>query len=123
MKKRLVSLLVLFLVASACFSYSIEGKYDILVKTPVGLEKGTVTVLKTAGKDTYEGIFNLFKHDNAFEGATWDGKVFSFSGKMKYTILKIKFTCQGYISETGIITAEADTAMGKMPVSGNRAQE
>jgi len=120
MKKLFVAAILLIGVLSCAFAFSIEGTYSVTVDTPVGLEEGTVVVNKTPGKDAYEGVLTLFGHDNPFKDAVFDGLNFRFESRLKFTIMKIKFKCSGTITEAGVLEAVADTAFGKMAVSGSK---
>lgn len=96
----------------------VVGNYEVVVDTPLGKKDGSV-IVTLDGTDGFKGSITLFDNENDFSGGVFDGKNFSFSGKMKFGIFRIQYTAHGTF-ENGKIDAVANTKVGDMKIVGKK---
>lgn len=95
----------------------IDGVYAISMETPMGMEKGTLTLIDEAG--VLHGTVKTGGSASPFASGQTDGQRFSFSGILRKSIFKIAYRASGeVIGDT--LTAEADTKYGKFIIRGKR---
>lgn len=97
----------------------IAGAYAITMKTPRGVEKGTLTLSEKNG--VLNGTIRALGHTNAFAGGRTDGERFSFAGLLRFGLFKFHYTARGRV-EGDTLTAVADTSYGSFELKGERIQ-
>lgn len=95
----------------------ITGNYSVSLQTPMGLEKGTLTLNEVNGKLT--GTLKAMGSSTPIINGTADGNHFSFSGMVRKLFMSIDYRASGVI-EDNKLTAAADTRYGKFTITGNR---
>lgn len=95
----------------------VEGKYNIVLKTPRGNEKGTLVIIQQGttimGYLTYNGTNYMFSR-----GRTQEYN-FEFEGEFKWMFMKVPYQARGKVIKdklTGIVY----TKFGDFPVEGNK---
>ena len=95
----------------------IDGKYNIIMKTPMGLKKGNVTL--NAEGNSISGSLEILGKINTFENGTTDGKQCTFSGNLQTAMGKIAYVVEGTV-EGDTLTAISKTKKGDMQITGSR---
>jgi hypothetical protein len=96
----------------------IEGKYNIIVKTPLGPKKGSIVL--SVKENSLSGTIELFGKQNTFDNGTINGNQCSFSGNLQSPVGKVAYETNGTIDGDSL-TANAKTKQGDMPITGTRA--
>lgn len=95
----------------------IEGKYSITMKTPLGTQKGVVT-LNVQG-DSLSGSFKAMGTANSFSNGKVSGNKITFSGTLRTIIGSIPYVVEATI-EGDNITGVAKTSKGNFQIDGKR---
>lgn len=95
-----------------------DGKYNILLNTPMGVERGVI-LFKTNGS-ALSGIINAKGVNNEFYGGKVSGNRFEFSGEIRMLMMRIKYNATGTV-EGNRLTGTVRTMYGNFSVSGTRA--
>ena len=95
----------------------IEGKYDIIMKTPMGAKKGAV-ILHVNG-DSLSGYLDVLGNRNKFENGTVNGDSCMFSGELKTAVGKVAYVVEGCV-DGDTLTAVSKTKKGDMQITGTR---
>lgn len=98
----------------------IDGKYQIVMKTPIGPRNGILTMI--TDKESVHGTLEVLSAINAFSGGKVDGNKCSFSGKIQTALSTVAYTVSGEVIGD-LLTAMANTEKGNMPIIGNRILE
>jgi hypothetical protein len=95
----------------------LDGKYEIIMKTPMGTKKGTV-ILRVDG-DTIRGRLDIMGNSIMLENGTVNGNSFTFRGELKIPMGKVAFLVEGSI-DGDRLTAITKTKKGNMSITGKR---
>ena len=95
----------------------VEGKYSITMKTPLGVQKGVVTL--NVNGDSLSGVFKALGTANNFNDGKVSGNNFTFSGRLRTMIGSISYVVEGAIDGDNI-TAVAKTSKGNFQITGKR---
>lgn len=95
----------------------LEGKYQVILKTPMGAKKGEL-LLKNENS-VLTGSMTALGKTNALTPGTTDGECFQFSGELQTAVGKLAYDCSGKV-EGDVITGSAKTKKGSMAMSGKR---
>lgn len=95
----------------------ITGKYEVSLKTPMGLKKGELIINEADGIIT--GKMVVMGKENEIDPGKSDGNNFTFSGKLKTAMGVVPYTCEASVSgET--VSGTVKTKKGDMSLTGNR---
>ena len=97
----------------------IDGKFSLLMKTPMGPQKGNITF--TPAGANLKGVFASILGTNEFTGGGVDGDDFFFSFKADTQMGVQTFEVKGSI-EGDEITGVIKTTMGAFPYEGTREE-
>lgn len=98
---------------------SVEGTYKVTVKTPVGLQEGTL-VLKVAG-GALSGSLDNPKGRSEFTGGTVAGETVHFATKIRTPMGRLKAEVNGRVSDD-TFTGEARLPLGTAQIAGTRVR-
>ena len=95
----------------------ITGKYEVSLKTPMGLKKGELIINEADGIIT--GKMVVMGKENEIDPGKSNGNNFTFSGKLKTAMGVVPYTCEASVSgET--VSGTVKTKKGDMSLTGNR---
>ncbi len=95
----------------------IDGTYNVMLKTTMGVKKGELIF---SGEDSVlTGKLVVMGNDNLFETISLDGNNFNFTGEIKTAMGKVPYECTGSV-EGDNIEGVAKTKKGNMSLSGKR---
>ncbi|MGL5149367.1 MAG: hypothetical protein ACRC7N_02190 [Clostridium sp.] len=92
-----------------------EGKYNITLNTPMGVEHGILDFVINDGN--VQGSITGRNHVNKITSGQVKGNTISFMGEIKIAIMKIRYDASCRI-ENGEIKGFARTKYGEFQVSG-----
>lgn len=95
----------------------ITGKYEVSLKTPMGLKKGELILSDAEGIIT--GKMVVMGKENEIDPGKSDGDNLTFSGKLKTAMGVVPYTCEASVSG-GTISGTVKTKKGDMSLTGNR---
>lgn len=95
-----------------------NGVYNIIINTPMGVEAGRLTLFVREG-DKLSGILSIIGCETDFTGGKIFGNKFEFEGELHKILEKYYFTAKGTINGD-TLKGEADTKFGKLPITGTR---
>ena len=99
----------------------VSGTYLIALQTPMGLERGLLTLQESGG--VLSGSIQTRGRISRFTGGRCsgdgDGAQFSFQGILSLGLVKIPYTARGTVRGDAL-DAVADTRSGSFPLRGQR---
>ena len=95
----------------------VDGKYQVILKTPMGAKRGELTLKSEDGILT--GSMIALGKDNAIMPGTANDDEFQFSGELRTAVGKLAYECSGKV-EGNVITGTAQTKKGNLAMSGKR---
>lgn len=95
----------------------ITGKYEVSLKTPMGLKKGELILFDAEGLIT--GKMVVMGKENEIDPGKSNGENFTFSGKLKTAMGVVPYTCEASISGEAI-SGTVKTKKGDMALTGHR---
>ena len=95
----------------------ITGKYEVSLKTPMGLKKGELILFDAEGLIT--GKMVVMGKENEIDPGKSNGGNFTFSGKLKTAMGVVPYTCEASISGEAI-SGTVKTKKGDMALTGHR---
>lgn len=95
----------------------IDGIYNVMLKTPMGVKKGELIFQEDGSSLT--GKLVVMGNDNHFETCSADGNNFTFTGEIKTAVGKVAYECTGKV-EGDNIEGTAKTKKGNLSLSGKR---
>ena len=95
----------------------ITGKYEVSLKTPMGLKKGELILSDAEGLIT--GKMVVMGKENEIDPGKSNGENFTFSGKLKTAMGVVPYTCEASISGEAI-SGTVKTKKGDMALTGYR---
>ena len=95
----------------------ITGKYEVSLKTPMGLKKGELILFDAEGLIT--GKMVVMGKENEIDPGKSNGENFTFSGKLKTAMGVVPYTCEASISGEAI-SGTVKTKKGDMALTGYR---
>jgi hypothetical protein len=95
----------------------LNGKYDIIMKTPMRTMRGTV-ILQVDG-DSISGRLDFMGNSTRIENGTVNGNSFTFRGELKTPMGRVAYLVEGSV-EGDKLTAIAKTKKYNMPITGKR---
>ena len=95
----------------------ITGKYEVSLKTPMGLKKGELILNEEDSIIT--GNLVVMGKENEINPGKSDGENFTFSGKLKTAMGVVPYTCEASISGEEI-SGTVKTKKGDMALTGHR---
>lgn len=98
----------------------IDGKYDIIMKTPMGAKKGTA-ILHVNG-NSVSGCLDVLGNSNTFENGTVNRDSCTFSGELKTAMGKIAYVVEGNV-DGDTLTGTSKTKKGDFKITGKRIAE
>lgn len=95
----------------------VEGKYNLILKTPRGNEKGTLVIIQQGlnimGYLTYNGANYKFSRGRVQEDN------FEFEGEFRWMFMKVPYKAKGQVIKDKL-TGTVYTKYGDFPVVGNK---
>ncbi|MGN1024520.1 MAG: hypothetical protein ACI4OJ_13525 [Lachnospiraceae bacterium] len=95
----------------------VAGTYDVALKTPMGVKKGTLVLEEADGK--LSGQIRVMNRENDIAEGSVKGDAFSFSGKLKTAVGVTAYTCTGTV-QADTMQGNVNTARGVMQLTGTR---
>lgn len=95
----------------------IDGTYQVMMKTPMGVKKGELT-LKSENNALTGSIYVMDRETPLLSGTT-DGANFSFSGDLETAAGKLAYNCAGRV-DGDVLSGMAKTRKGDFPLTGTR---
>lgn len=95
----------------------VNGTYEIMMKTPIGVKKGQMIL--NADGEKLSGAFVIKGKENSFTDGTVSGDHFSFGGELMSSVGKMVYTCEGDVTGDEV-TAKAVAKKGTLTISGKR---
>jgi hypothetical protein len=95
----------------------IDGTFNISMKTPMGMQEGTITF--NPNGDKFTGTIVVFKKTTEMNGII-SGNSFEIDANIKIILGSTKSHVTGTVDGDNL-TAMADTTYGKMSITGTRA--
>ncbi|MDF1494304.1 hypothetical protein [Caproiciproducens sp. CPB-2] len=95
-----------------------SGTYNVTLHTPMGGQKGTVTLVDDHG--TLSGSIRSMGSTSFFRNGKTRGNSFEFSGTLGLGFFQLKYLAKGTV-EGDIIKAVAMTNSGTFQINGTRA--
>ena len=95
----------------------IDGTYNIMLKTPMGVKKGEL-VFVTDGT-ALRGAIVVKGVDNPFTSGSVNGDEFTFSGELQSSVGKLVYECSGSV-DGDKLTATANAKKGNIKITGSR---
>lgn len=92
-----------------------DGKYNIVLGTPMGNEKGIIQ-FKTNGASLSGSVYAKGTTNQFYSGKV-DGDNFQFSGEMRIMMMKIRYSAQGVVKGKNL-TGIVKTMYGNFSVNG-----
>jgi len=94
---------------------SFDGLYNITVKTPMGKQKGKLTI-RTSG-NSFSGELETASGDSQFTGGVINGNQLQWEAETKTPLGSFQVSYRAKI-EGEELSGEASTPMGKAPMTG-----
>lgn len=95
----------------------IDGTYNVMLKTPMGVKKGELII--SSENSVMTGKLVVMGNDNLLETVNIDGNHFIFTGEIKTAMGKVSYQCTGSVDGDNI-EGIAKTKKGNMSLSGKR---
>lgn len=95
----------------------IDGSYQVMLKTPMGVKKGELILQSAEG--VLSGKMIVMGKENPIGPGTTDGSAFRFSGEIKTAVGKLAYECTGNVSGDAL-SGVAKTKKGDLALSGKR---
>lgn len=95
----------------------VDGTYQVMLKTPMGIKKGELVLRSADG--ILSGEMIVMGKENPIGPGTTDGSAFRFSGEIKTAVGKLAYDCTGSVAED-VLTGVAKTKKGDLALSGKR---
>ena len=95
----------------------VNGTYEIMIKTPMGVKKGEM-ILKEDG-EKLSGSFVIKGKENSFADGTVSGDHFTFDGELMSSVGKMVYTCEGDVTGDEV-SAKAVAKKGTLTITGKR---
>ena len=95
-----------------------SGTYNVTLHTPMGGQKGTVTLVDDHG--TLSGSIRAMGSTSFFRNGKALGNSFEFSGILSIGFFQLRYRAKGTV-EGDIIKAVATTDSGTFQINGTRA--
>lgn len=95
----------------------VDGTYQVMLKTPMGVKKGELTLQDENGILT--GFMTVMGKENPITPGTTDGIAFHFTGEMKTAVGKLAYDCSGSVNGEEL-TGTVKTKKGNLALSGKR---
>jgi len=94
--------------------------YDIVLSTPLGQRRGTMTM--SIGGQKIEGVFDIMRNRNPFWGQMGENGDFRIQGRLITLVRTIEYTACGHLDrETVELTLQEKR--GRLHVSGTASGE
>lgn len=93
------------------------GVFTVTMRTPMGAEKGTLTLNEEFGE--LRGTLEAVGAKHPVRGKKLSDTKFVISGEIQKFMLRIAFTAEGEIVGNDL-SAIAETRYGKFPITGRR---
>lgn len=97
----------------------IDGTYDIMIRTPMGSERGRLTLV-TKGATLSGSLFAMGKN-HPFSGGTVQGENCTFSTNLSTPLGRFQLFVHGSVKD-GTLRAAAATPMGSITAMGRRME-
>lgn len=95
----------------------LEGCYEITLKSPLGLKKGSISVI--ANEDGIRGTIDILNDTNQFAGRVLPDNKFEAYGELKTPTGQVPYNVEGMVEENGF-HALMNTTKGLMELRGKR---
>ena len=96
---------------------SIQGQYKVTVKTPVGMQEGSLTLVPDG--ESLSGVLTNPKGDSEFSGGTISGNEVAFDTKIRTPMGRLKAHVTGTV-EGDTFTGDAKLPLGVAHIEGVR---
>jgi hypothetical protein len=107
-------------ISKGDMNMSVSGAFTIRMKTPVGVQEGTMTLV-VKGNDLSGTLVNP-RGSSDFSGGTVTGPNFEFSAKIQTPLGRIKAQVTGTV-EGDTLRATAKIPLGSVQIDGTRIPE
>lgn len=81
----------------------INGCYEIMMKSPLGLKNGKLTLM--SDNHSLMGQLSILGHDNPFDHGTYSGSSFSISGRMVTAWEILDYQLYGWLDHDMLIAS------------------
>lgn len=93
----------------------VEGKYNIKLNTPRGIEKGSLVIIQQGA--SIMGYLNYMGTNYKFSSGKVNGYDFEFSGEFKWLFMRVPYVSKGQVIRDKL-TGVVYTKYGNFPVEG-----
>ncbi len=93
----------------------VEGKYNLILKTPRGNEKGNLVIIQQG--TSIMGYLTYMGTNYKFSGGKASGYDFDFSGEFKWLFMRVPYRARGQVIRDKL-TGVVYTKYGDFPVEG-----
>ena len=94
-----------------------NGRYNIVLNTPMGVERGILQL--DVNGNFISGSINARGSNNPFSGGYINGNSINFSGELRISFMKIQYSASCTI-QNGNINGVVKTKYGNFKVSGTK---
>lgn len=95
----------------------VEGKYNLIMKTPKGNEKGTLVIIQQG--TSIMGYLSYNGTNYKFSGGRAQDYSFEFQGEFKWMFMKVPYTARGQVVKDKL-KGVVYTRFGDFPVEGQK---
>lgn len=96
---------------------SIQGQYKVTVKTPVGMQEGSLTLVPDG--ESLSGVLTNPKGDSEFSGGTISGNEVAFDTKIRTPMGRLRAHVTGTV-DGDTFTGDAKLPLGVAHIEGVR---
>ena len=98
----------------------IDGIYNVTVKTPIGVNRGSLKLETTADGEAVKASLSLIGMGNLYSNGKLNGNGFTMQGNMRmFTFGHFAYNIKGEV-EGRKLHAIAETSRGTFPLQGTR---
>lgn len=94
-----------------------EGKYEIILNTPMGMERGILYIKINSGK--VSGIITARGKNNPFNNGQVTGNIVEFFGDVRVAFMKINYKAKCTINN-GLLKGVVSTKYGEFKIEGEK---
>lgn len=95
----------------------INGRYSIILKTPMGAKKGRLLIEEAAG--TVTGRMTLLGRETTLTRGRCEGDSFTFAGALETAIGRLEYVYSGYV-DGDKLSGTVRTSKGDFSIKGER---
>lgn len=95
----------------------VDGIYDLILKTPLGVKKGVLTFV-TEG-ETLKGLIQVKEKSNTLQNGKIDGNHFYFESQLDTPVGKLDFVAEGEV-ENNTLKGKCVAKKGTLTMTGTK---